>query len=113
MPSATRTKAKSVPMFVNSTISPMFANPANRPTTAPVRMVVMWGVWYFGWIFAAQAGSRPSRAIVKKMRGCPSWKTISTDVVAMTAPSEMMPAVQFMPRAENAVASGSAVLSNW
>ena len=75
-------------------------------------MVVTCGVWYFGCTFAAHGGSRPSRAIVKKMRGCPSWKTTSTDVVAMTAPSEMMPAVQFMPSAENAVASGSAVFSS-
>ena len=67
------------------------------------------GVRYFGWTLAAQAGSRPSRAIEKKMRGWPSWKTSSTEVVAKTAPSEMMPAAQFMPSAEKAVASGSAV----
>ena len=69
------------------------------------------GVRYFGWTLAAHAGSSPSRAIEKKMRGCPSWNTTSTDVVANTAPSEMMPAAQCMPSAENAVASGSAVPS--
>ena len=43
------------------------------------------------------------------MRGWPSWKTISTPVVANTAPSATMPAAQFIPSAENAVASGCAV----
>ena len=45
------------------------------------------------------------------MRGCPSWNTISTEVVANTAPSAMMSVGHVMPRAENAVASGSAVPS--
>ena len=72
----------------------------------------MCGVRYFGCTFAAHGGSRPSRAIEKKMRGWPSWNTTSTDVVAKTAPSEMMPAAQCMPSAENAVASGSAVPSS-
>ena len=82
------------------------------PRTTPVRIVVTCGVRYFGWTFAAHGGSRPSRAIEKKMRGWPSWNTSSTDVVAKTAPSEMMPAAQCMPSAENAVASGSAVPSS-
>ena len=38
--------------------------------------------------------------------------TTSTDVVANTAPSEMIPAVQCIPNPENAVASGSAVSSS-
>ena len=71
----------------------------------------MCGVRYFGWTFAAHAGSSPSRPIEKKMRGWPSWKTSSTEVVAKTAPSEITSAGQFMPRLEKAVASGSAVPS--
>ena len=43
------------------------------------------------------------------MRGWPSWKTSSTDVVAASAPTEMMPAAMLRPRSLNAVASGSAV----
>ena len=40
-----------------------------------------------GWTFAAHAGNRPSRAIAKKIRGWPYWKTRSTAVIETTAPS--------------------------
>ena len=110
-PAETSTKAKSVPMLVSSTTSLMLVTLANSATTMPVRIVVTCGVRYFGWIFAAHCGSRPSRAMEKKMRGCPSWNTISTEVHAKMAPSEMTPAAQFIPIAEKAVASGCAVPS--
>ena len=58
MPIATSTKANSVPMFVSSTTSLMFAKAANPPTKRPVRIVVTYGVRYLGWTFAAHAGSR-------------------------------------------------------
>ena len=45
------------------------------------------GVRYCGCTFAAHCGSRPSRAIAKKMRGCPYWNTSSTAVSETTAPS--------------------------
>ena len=38
--------------------------------------------------FAAHAGSSPSRAIAKKMRGCPYWNTSSTAVSDTTAPND-------------------------
>ena len=69
MPAQTRMKANNVPMLVRSTISSMLAKDEMPPTMTPVQMVVMWGVLYFGWAFAAHAGSSPSRAIEKKMRG--------------------------------------------
>ena len=40
-----------------------------------------------GWIFAAHCGSSPSRAIAKKMRGCPYWNTSSTADIDTAAPS--------------------------
>ena len=98
MPTQTSTKAKRVPMLVSSTTSLMLAIAANTATTTPVSQVVTCGVRYFGWTFAAHCGSRPSRAIEKKMRGWPSWKTSSTEVVAITAPSEMMIVGHFMPQ---------------
>ena len=110
-PMHTRTNAKSVPKVVSCTISSMLALPAKNATTLPASQVVTWGVWDVGCTLAAHRGSRPSRAIEKKMRGWPSWKTTRTEVVANTAPSEMISAGQPMPRAENAVASGSAVPS--
>ena len=58
MPTATSTKANSVPMLVSCTISSMLANPAKTPTKTPVRIVVMCGVLYFGWTLAAQDGKQ-------------------------------------------------------
>ena len=48
-----------------------------------------------GCTFAKNWGSRPSRAIAKKMRGCPSWKTSSTAVWATTDPKATTPTIQF------------------
>ena len=53
-------------------------------------IVPTYGVRYFGCTFEKNFGSRPSRDIEKKMRGWPSWNTISTLPIAMTAPSAMM-----------------------
>src|SRR5437763_16696213 len=89
MPTQTRTNANRVPMLVSATTLLMLAIEAKTATTIPVSQVVMWGVRYFGWTFAAHCGSRPSRAIEKKMRGCSIWDTSSTEVGANTAPSEM------------------------
>src|SRR5687768_11548480 len=86
----TSTNAKSVPIFVRSTTSEILANAANVATKVPVMMVPTYGVRNFGWSFEKNFGSRPSRDIEKKMRGWPSWKTISTLPIAITAPSAMM-----------------------
>ena len=51
------------------------------------KIVVTCGVLNLGWTLAKTEGSSPSLAIEKKMRGCPSWKTKSTAVCAMTEPS--------------------------
>src|SRR6476619_5524016 len=71
-PAETNTNANSVPMFVRSTTSAMFANAAKNATNTPVRIVPMYGVRYLGCTFARNGGSNPSRDIEKKMRGCPS-----------------------------------------
>ena len=55
-------------------------------TTMPVMSVVVYGMRLTGWIFAAHCGSSPSRAIAKKMRGWPYWKTRSTAVIETAAP---------------------------
>src|ERR1044072_4849106 len=88
MPTQTRMKAKSVPMFVRSMTSSMEAKAAKTPTKTPVRIVVTCGVLYFGWTEAKVEGSSPSRAIEKKMRGWPNWKTSSKAVCAQTEPKE-------------------------
>ena len=113
-PIATSTKANSVPMLVSSTASLMFMNADSPPTTTPVMIVVTCGVWYFGWIFAAHGGSRPSRAIEKKIRGWPSWNTRSTELIAITAPSPTNSraadsAKPLLPTRSSTVSIGSAV----
>ena len=53
----------------------------------PVTSVAMYGVRVFGSIRATHSGSRPSRAIAKKMRGWPYWNTSSTADIEITAPN--------------------------
>ena len=50
-------------------------------------IVVAYGMRVRGWSFAAHCGSRPSRAIAKKMRGWPYWNTSSTADIDTAAPS--------------------------
>ena len=56
----------------------------------PVMMVENQGVLNFGWILAKAFGSSPSRLMLIQIRGCPSWKTSNTLVVATTALAEMI-----------------------
>ena len=72
MPMHTRMNANSVPILVRSTISSMLVNIAHAPTATPVRIVVTCGVRNLGCTFAKLGGSSPSRAIEKKILGCPS-----------------------------------------
>src|SRR6185503_1354900 len=88
-PTHTSTNAKRVPMFVKLTISSTVAIAAMPPTATPVRIVVTCGVLKRGCTLANTDGSSPSRAIEKKMRGCPSWNTRSTAVCATTDPKAM------------------------
>ena len=77
-------------MLVRSTTSAMLANAAKTATKIPVRMVPTQGVLNRGCTRAMKGGRSPSRAIEKKIRGCPSWNTSSTLPIAITAPSETM-----------------------
>ena len=52
----------------------------------PVITVLMCGVQYFGWIFANTGGSRPSRPMIMKMRGCAMTMTRITDDRPISAP---------------------------
>ena len=77
-------------MLVRSTTSAMLANAAKTATKSPVMMVPMYGVLNRGCTRARNGGSSPSRDIDMKMRGWPSWKTSSTLLMAITAPSDTM-----------------------
>src|SRR6185437_3498937 len=89
-PADTSTNANNVPICVRSTTSEMFAKAENVATNTPVRIVQKDDVVYLGCTFAMTGGSRPTRAIEKKMRGWPSWNTSSTLPMAITAPNAMM-----------------------
>src|SRR5215467_13821966 len=90
----TSRNAKSVPMFVRSTVSSMVPMPEKNATTTPVRIVDLWGVRKRGCTDEKKDGRKPSRAIEKKMRGWPSWKTSKTAVDAMTDPRATTPTIQ-------------------
>src|SRR5438128_8978586 len=111
IPSATRTNANRVPMFVSSSTQPIGANAADTATNTPVMIVVMCGVLYYVCTRSAHGGSSPSRAMDMKMRAWPSWNTRSTDVIAATAPSARMPAAQSAWMYCSATASGSGTFS--
>ena len=72
----------------------------------------MYGMRLTGWIFAAHCGSRPSRAIAKKMRGWPYWNTSSTAVIETAAPSATIQPTVWKPASCSACASGSATASS-
>ena len=79
----------------------------------PVSSVVVDGTRVTGFTFAAHAGSRPSRAIAKKMRGWPYWKTSSTADIDTAAPSATIQPTVVKPAISRARASGSATASCW
>src|SRR2546425_334314 len=86
-PTHTSTKANSVPMFVRSYVSPASPTSDASATTMPVINVVTCGTRCFTLTLAAHSGSRPSRAMAKKIRGWPYWKTRRTADIDTAAPS--------------------------
>ena len=85
---------------------------AASATTTPVKIVVMYGIRLTGWSLAAHCGSRPSRAIAKKIRGWPYWNTSSTAVIETAAPSATIQPTVSNPARCSAWASGSATASS-
>ena len=78
----------------------------------PVNSVVTNGIFVRGESFAAHCGSRPSRAIAKKMRGWPYWNTSSTADIETAAPSATIQPTALKPASCSACASGSATASS-
>ena len=85
---------------------------AQQATNTPVTIVVTSGTRVTGLMRAAHPGSRPSRAIEKKMRGCPYWKTRSTADIDTAAPSATNQPTVVNPASSSARASGSATASS-
>ena len=76
----TITNANSVPIETNSPSRLNGSNPPSTAATAPVTIVVTYGVRKRGWTFAKTGGSRPSLAIEKKIRGWPMSMTRMTEL---------------------------------
>src|SRR5262245_59848235 len=87
IPMETITNASRVPMLTSSPRMLIFVNPAAMATTPPVTSVVMYGVRNLVCTLLAQAGSRPSLAIEKKIRGCPSIITTMVELKPAIAPN--------------------------
>ena len=86
-PPQTSANANSVPILVRSYVSAASPTSEATATSTPVTSVVVCGTRVRESTRAAHAGSSPSRAIAKKMRGCPYWNTSSTADMDTTAPS--------------------------
>ena len=71
IPNETITNAARVPIFTSSAMLSRGSREARSAVTAPTRRLALTGVRNFGWTFAKLRGSRPSRAMAKKMRDWP------------------------------------------
>src|ERR1700752_2892934 len=111
-PQDTSTNANNVPMLVSWVISPLPTNSAGTATMMPVMMVENHGVLNFGWILPKALGNSLSRLMLIQMRGCPSWNTSSTLVVATTALTEIKYPIHFWFTLLNTKASGSVTFSS-
>ena len=109
MPMQTSTKANRVPMFVSSPRTPMRQKPGDErhdDAGDDRRDVRASGTW--GGSSRRASGSRPSRAIEKKMRGWPSSITrITDDQAGDRAELDERTASQACPIAAMATAIGS------
>ena len=77
------------------------------PGTARARL-------YTGWMAAKkEGGSSPSLAIAKKIRGCPSMVTSSTEVIPVSAPTETSTRAQGRPTAPKAADTGASLSMSW
>ena len=92
----TMTKANRVPMLASSTTSSMLSSAAGMATRKPVSTVAWEGVLNFSCTLPNQGASRPSRLMLMKIRGWPTWYTSNAAVVAMTAPKLMTAARPFI-----------------
>src|SRR5687768_13553980 len=85
------TNASNVPAFANSASSSSRKNPAANATKIPVTAVINIGVPVRGDTALNRLGSKPSRAITKKMR---LWPYIITRITEGNAISAASPTAQ-------------------
>ena len=80
-------------------------------TKTPVRIVDFQGVRNRSWTAPKKlGGTRPSRAIASKMRGWLSIMTSSTEVMPVSAPTEIRNCAQGSPTWRNASETGASML---
>ena len=90
-------KMLSVPMLTSCAKMSMSSSTARTPVTTPLNTEAFAGVPYFSLTFENQSGSKPSRAMTMKMRGCPIMDNSRDVVMAATAPMDTVDAIHFMP----------------
>lgn len=106
----THVKANKVPMLVRSARMLNGSRLAADATTKPVRIVELDGVCHLGWTAPKKPiGINPSRAIAKKIPGCPIIITSNTDVMPAIAPMVTMNWVDVKPTCSKARATGAFV----
>ncbi len=98
--------AASVPALASAAMSASGNSPAMIDTTIAVKMVIRTGVPRLD-TRASLAGSRPSRAMVKKIRLWPKKKARITVGSAITAEAPRIRAAQPWPISRRISASGS------
>src|SRR5215475_16125029 len=106
-PTETITNASSVPMETRLPASRTVKTAAKQATILPVTIVVIQGVWNFGCTLLTNGGSKPSSAIVQKIRDCPSSITKITELRPAMAPNFISEAIQPSPAWSAATAIGS------
>ena len=107
----TMTNAKSVPMLTSSARMRSGRKAAPMATKTPVRIVDFHGVRNFSWIAPKKlCGTRPSRAIARMTRGWLSIMTSSTEVMPVSAPSEIRNCAHGSPTCRNASETGASML---
>ena len=106
-PKLTPQKMLNVPMLTSWASMLMSNSTASAPVTAPLNIDAFAGVPCFSLTRENHFGSKPSRAITMKMRGCPIIESNSDVVMAATAPMDTMVAIAGIPYAVNAIANGA------
>src|SRR5262249_46756445 len=106
-PIETMTNASNVPIETRLPASRTVKIAAKMATTIPVSIVVIQGVQNFGCTRLTNSGSKPSSAIVQKIRDWPRSITRMTELRPAMAPSLISGAIQPTPAWSAATAIGS------
>src|ERR1700674_4370060 len=107
----TMANASRVPMFTSSAKMRSGRTAPMAAQQHPVKVVAFQGVRKRSWIAAKNpGGSRPSRAMARKILGWLNIMTRSTEVMPATAPTETSNSAHGSPTCRNASDTGASIL---